>query len=166
MNRKICEVAILPTKGGIRISKDTKKLLVLEDTELKLESWGVVHVGKPQHLYFICDDELKENDWFISDVPEPNEVLKCKGFGDYNSVYSDELSTHKMNCFKIVATTDESLGLPLIPQSFVEDYVEAKGEIGQVKIKMELTNHGYEKGKVDHEYKIETNSDNKVIIHK
>lgn len=72
------------------------------------------------HLYFCSDREIKEGDWFIyGDKPTRLD----KGTGE---VFSK----------RIEATTDKSLGLPLIPESFVKEWVEKQGKIEYVYIKM------------------------------
>ena len=75
------------------------------------------------HLYFISDEKIQ--------------------IGDYYTIY-DSMSIHKaggMNqqwynemCKKVVASTDSSLSLPMIPESFVKEYIETNGEINEVFI--------------------------------
>lgn len=74
---------------------------------------------KSQHLYLISDQKIKLFDWAISD----GVVVK------YNGLHWYEIGDKK-----IEATTDPSLGLPLIPQSFIEKYVKKQGKIDKVKI--------------------------------
>ena len=55
-----------------------------------------------QHLYIISDDEIKEGDLHITSDHE--------GFGDRK--------------YKIISSTDASLGLPQPSQQFIEKYIE------------------------------------------
>lgn len=80
------------------------------------------------HLYFISDDEIKVDDYYILFTNKPLTVLKCTGNGDY------------FNSKKIIATTDKSLtfnyydsdsyGIPQIfplpqpSQQFITKYIE------------------------------------------
>ena len=83
---------------------------------------------EPQHLYLISDREIKMDDWYMDDT---NAVRKCivddKGYWSKRTHYK-----------KIEATTDSSLSLPIIQQSFIEKYVSAQGEIDAVNIEMEF----------------------------
>jgi len=65
-----------------------------------------------KHLYITSDEVIKIEDWVIC----KNDVFKpeCK----------EEINDLQNWCKKIIATTDKSLNLPLIPQSFIETYIE------------------------------------------
>ena len=78
---------------------------------------------KYQHLYFITDDEIKENDWYINSI---NTLSKAK---------LSNLEVSRKNCFKIIASTDKSLNLPKPSQSFIKKYCE-KGGIDEVLIEL------------------------------
>lgn len=78
-----------------------------------------------QHLYLISDREIKK-DW--KGVAYKSDVVGkvFKHFYTTNIWYNDA---------KIVeATTDPSLGLPLIPKSFIQEWVEKHGKIEYVYI--------------------------------
>jgi len=65
-------------------------------------------------------------------------------------------------CLKIEATTDQSLNFPLIPQSFIEKYVEEQGKIDEAMINMTGRDHpDYPWAKVP-----EVRKDNTVIVSK
>lgn len=81
---------------------------------------------QPQHLYLVSDMEIKEGDWCYHRSHEPYTVGKA----------SKQTIMH-WGCKKIEATTDKSLGLPLIPQSFIEEYVQKQRNIGKVYISFE-----------------------------
>lgn len=87
--------------------------------------------GNPQHLYLTSSRKIKEN----------TNTFK-EGFnGDwyYNSIYKSiqQIGDITSFDFKIEATTNPELKLPLIPQSFIEEYVKLNGEIKEINIEME-----------------------------
>lgn len=69
---------------------------------------------KNQHLHILSDDEIKKGDWFIN-VLQDNTIYQ-NNIKNYN--------TDKNYLKKIIATTDSSLELPQIPQSFIQYYVD------------------------------------------
>lgn len=77
---------------------------------------------QPQHLYLVSDREIKINDKYINTFTDKIEK------NDSNEEGIDDIYK------KIEATTDKSLGLPLIPQSFIEEYAQKQGKIDKVKI--------------------------------
>ena len=94
---------------------------------------------EPQHLYFVSNDEIKEGDWVIADYIEspdgnriPNTLCRVSscytesmGFlGKRNVGTNLEQQDFIENAKKVIATTDKLLGLPQIPQSFIESYVK------------------------------------------
>ena len=73
---------------------------------------------------------IKEGDYYIDDA----DIIR-------KAITSDSSYWGARNCYsKIVATTDNSkeskLNLPLINDSFVEDYVKSQGKINQVKVEI------------------------------
>jgi hypothetical protein len=83
-----------------------------------------------QHLYILSDDEIKEGDWCLFKQIIGSEYKLCKityKFGNQltslleNGNKQEEASQYYK---KIIATTDESLGLPQPSQSFIEKFVE------------------------------------------
>lgn len=78
----------------------------------------------PQHLYILSDDEIEKNDWYFNQIvrrdienniyPEGVVPIKCTNESD---------TCNELKCIKIIATTDCSLSIPLIPQSFINKYV-------------------------------------------
>ncbi len=124
--------------------------------------------GKNQHLYLVSDREIKEGDWYYDPI---NELV------DNN--YNLNSNGNK----KIEATTDTSLKvardeftpslrhpsmdyktLPQIPQSFIEAYVKAEGDIKEVNIEMEYLDKGWNENVLNRVFEIKTNSDNTVTI--
>lgn len=84
-----------------------------------------INIDVPQHLYLVSDREIKNADEYW--CPYYGFIYKCDERG----------SLHKEGSMKVEATTDKSLGLPLIPQKWIKDvYVPSNGSIKEVKIEM------------------------------
>ena len=73
-------------------------------------------------LYFVSDREIKEGDYYrrfksttITNKPTGHSGCDCK---------------------LIEATTDASLNLPLIPESFIEAYIAKQGDISECEIEL------------------------------
>lgn len=79
-----------------------------------------------QHLYLVCEDDIKEEDWYY--FTETSFVRKSKTLKACNH------PSYK----KILATTDKSLNLPGIPQSFLQSYVQKQGGIKEVELEMQV----------------------------
>jgi hypothetical protein len=95
-------------------------------------------IGKPQHLYFFSDDEIKDGDWMINTNGDTLLKYDSKNEGD---------GTWREFWRKIIATTDKLLikhnytdvhrledietYVPQPSQSFIEKYIEEynKGNI-------------------------------------
>jgi len=184
-NLKTHKVVMLPTEKASRIHLANNKLIYGKE----LFTDGLT--GRNQHLYIISDDEIKEDDWYVSDNGlEQSTILQAKK--EYEGFYKG-----KQTCKKIVATTDKSLKivigdsgwkshddggwseykpeyklLPQIPESFIQDYIKAYNEgkpITEVDLEMEIdyvANATPPTKPMDSTvYKIKTRPDNTVIIH-
>lgn len=134
---KECNVVMLPTrveapsftKGHIvKCIKSCETLCgdVIQLNQLSISvnhSEGVLKYHQPQHLYITTNEEIKEGDWFISEL---NEVWEHNG-----KVTPSKLSA------KIIATINKSLvknisrplgviqELPQISQLFFHQFIEA-----------------------------------------
>lgn len=71
-----------------------------------------------QHIYFVSERKIQEGDWMT----------------DGNAVYKAPPADAYIGLFKIEATTDDSLGLRLIPSLFIHGYIKEKGNINYVNI--------------------------------
>ena len=93
-------------------------------------SWNNEH-WQSQHLYLLLDEEISYNPnggtdglfLCLHELDHPKDALvtnvgNCKG------------------CRKIIASTDESLGLPKLPEDFIKHYCKSKG-IDEVEIEYE-----------------------------
>lgn len=90
--------------------------------------------NKNQHLYILSDEEIKPNDIWYDDKDKYVTSANLRCLRQVNN--SDE-------CFKVIASTDKSLNLPGIPQSYIEYYIEEYNEgnkIEEVELNIQLYN--------------------------
>ena len=118
---------MLPTKEASqlgflsKIGKDRGDLRLF-----KIESPNILD-SENQHLYVISDEQIKENDYFYSTVTK--EIKICsKEWADRINLEPSEITVWK----KIIATTDKSLNIHLIPTSFLPVFVEAYADNKQI----------------------------------
>jgi len=177
----------------------TEKSLVCE-TNGKLyyyaqEDWFTRSTDtNPQHLYITTDEEIKEGDWVIQQF-EGQDADVCQiTYGEYEiapDIQRKIISTTDPNISKIgyqsgklygvpdiEGTKFEDTRLPVIPQSFIEEYCKAGG-IDEVLVEyidvMPQLNGTRTDGKIIDEISLEPslntlsvpklNSDNTIIIH-
>ena len=110
-------VVMLPTNKQSKLRIDDGEL-VLSDSKLCKNTINYQY----QNLYVISNDTIKLGDW----VYNKNEYPKIE--------YIDGSALPNISDYKkIVATTDENLNLPKIPNNFIEKYCEAGG-INEISI--------------------------------
>lgn len=159
---KKCKVIMLPTENRYApIGLDCNKT-IHENCHLLSDS---------QHLYITSYDEIKEGDWYYSN-------MRTKEYGVHfcDSKRISELCNKHSECKKIIATTDLNLKLPEIPKSFIEKYCKVDG-IDEVIVEYEYDEistkfrnaqikGGWSKYLPENaEFKLKVNSNNKIIIH-
>ena len=102
-----------------------------------------------QHLYLACSYEgnnelthIGDGDWFINDSKNnKNKLEKAKYTTTSNTLDIREEGYYDSDHFhKILATTDHSLNLPLIPQSFIEACCAKQMKVGSVSVEIESNN--------------------------
>ena len=120
--KKQVKIVMLPTEKATRIEKVTD-ILRYSTYLIKSNALGIF-----QHLYFLSDDKIKEGDWYIdrlgivqqcesirdNPLTGPQSSIGSvggKGFDKWSTQYQNRDYKDLDNCFKIVATTDESLSL-------------------------------------------------------
>ena len=134
--KETLEVITLPTKeikiGSIVSNFDELLAIVIpyshstEDYIMTTEGGGnPIHV-KALNLYLTSKEYITKGVWVLIKIDDKWEVQRA--IEDFPSVH---------HCRKILATTDSTLGLLPIPQSFIEDYVDKEGKIKTVDIRME-----------------------------
>lgn len=120
---------------------------------------------KPQHLYFTTEEEPKDDDWCVA----YQTVLSNNNQKGYVREHYTDVVQFGKNVVtsgrydtiffeKIVATTDESLGLPRPSNEFLQKYVEMQGKIKKCLIEVKYIAL-YEIPK------IKTAPDNTITIH-
>jgi len=63
-----------------------------------------------QHLYILSDDHIDVGDWYY--VPKVDKVIKHYGTHEIFTTFFK----------KVIATTDKSLNIDVIPDEYVENY--------------------------------------------
>lgn len=81
------------------------------------------------HLYILSDEAIKEGDWCINN-------------NNNDTLYQPNCLGDNSNWKKVIATTDTSLNLPLIPQNFIKLYIE-QYNLGSIitEVKVEYENN-------------------------
>lgn len=106
-----CKVVILATEKG---------KLIYEDFILKYHPSGI-DVGDKKYFnfYILSDEKIKEDDWCYNSngVGIKNKIIYINSIGS-------RLNAKQFGWKKIIATTDNSLGLPQPSQSFIKKYIE------------------------------------------
>lgn len=131
---------------------------------------GIKLVYQPQHLYMLSDEKIKEGDYIYTEIPLPGKpessVSRCTNIKTFNPE----------GWKKIIATTDESLGLPKPSDSFINKHIEEYNKGNQItNVLVEYENkwngkeyvdeqdaYGYDKFKLQ----LKVDSDNTVTIKK
>lgn len=141
-------------EGEIVYPKDTKLLWLCERT-MELMPY------KAQYLHFTSDEEPKIDEpvvrrWYPLQNSLTDAVVK----------HTQGLQSNSVSVKKIVASTDPSLGLPSIQQSFIQKYVESNGKIDKVQLEMiENWAQRHSIGKWDDcELTIKLTENNEVIV--
>lgn len=118
-----CQVILLPAKDKTSLIK-TKLggLMYFKEQFLKDDC---------QHLYFISYSPIEGGDWCVNQ--QYHNLMQVKSKNQVANL--EDINTFML---KVEATTDTSLGLPLIPQSYIEWYVDnynkKQGNIKEVTI--------------------------------
>ena len=128
--KKKCKIIMLPNDTGRVCRNNIKQKLFGNSIGLKAE----LRMGDctNQHLYIISDDEIKEGDWMLDTIQSENPLeLATK-----ESIYF--LNTPEQGWKKIIASTDNSLNFPNIPEEFIKLYIEkynSRNPIEEVEVK-------------------------------
>ncbi len=128
-NKLLCYPVMLPTNDRPPFFKEENNPYF--DKKLNLNTDNEIETEGNQHLYLVSDRKIGYNDWAMFDsksLAKPSHDENLWGF-----------VSNKMK--RLEATTDPSLGLPLIPTTWLEDeWIGKQGEIKDVYI--ELHNDG------------------------
>lgn len=143
-NELICIPVMLRTRGIVGVWNTLWKNTAGQIMHTHTSEPG--HL-QPQHLYLTSSREFSYDNWSYSKIH-----AQVTRWGKHKPPHDS---------VRIEATTDKSLDLPLIPQSFVERFVEAQGKIDKVGIKMKQYEATFiSKGG----YKPEITSNQEIII--
>lgn len=113
---KKCKIVMLPTNekakmGDLALSK-TGVLNIVKNTD-----WLNLYQPIKQELYFLSNEKIKEGDWYYNTVRK--EVMLCE-----SKIEEESNKLFPQYAKKVIATTNNSLNLPFIPQSFIIKYIE------------------------------------------
>jgi len=123
----------------------------------------------PQHLYFISTDLIKKHDYYLESRYE-REPFIDEADDSWEDDETDSLfGKNPEGTFKVIATTDPSLGLPAIPAAWIRDvYVPSNGSIKEVRLSMEqyaVNTYGLSHdGEPDIDFRLKLTQDNEVVI--
>ena len=131
---KPVQVVMLPTKDNTNIYHH-KLSGKIGWTEVSLK---IRHARISQHLYFISTDLIKKHDCYLESRYE-REPFIDKADDSWEDDKTDPLfGKNPEGTFKVIASTDPSLGLPAIPTAWIKDvYVPSNGSIKEVKLATE-----------------------------
>jgi len=102
-----CQVKILPTSISSIYQEEDGSLHV----DKILKSYGGVN---HYHFNILSNEEIKMGDFILTDE---NKIIRANCFGKFSLSEKFIYPSSK----KIIATTDESLALPLIPNTFIKE---------------------------------------------
>jgi hypothetical protein len=164
-----CQVVMLPTK---------KSRLSNRNGELSFADVGGSYTGNhnPQHLYFTSNEEIKEGtlkvgEWVYNNL---SGIGRVDSFNVDNKdlviKYNNEpfiVEEDYKNVQRIIASTDPSLSLPAIPESFLKQYVAANGNIDKVKLQrvdVNFDEHIIGSGSPKPKYVLELTAANEIVV--
>lgn len=115
--KKKYKVVMLPT--------DEVSKILIEDRVLKSNPSGIEVGGnvKYQHIYILSDEDIKEGDWYIN--------FETEDF--YQCINEDFITCPSYIFRKIIASSNESLGLPRPSNEFLKIYCKAGG-INEIEV--------------------------------
>lgn len=113
---KNCKVVMLPTEGKSHICFLTAKGKEWNDLRYSNIECPIILDSENQHLYVLSDDvdDIQKYDWVLN--PKHNSV--------YQWIENADKTFDRIDARKIMATTDKSLGLPVLDYDFIQNYVE------------------------------------------
>jgi hypothetical protein len=121
---KRCKVVMLATEESIIRKNKYRDLLAKSPEPMKEDSLGI-----PQHLYIIDPKaEIKEGDWCLHKTGKNRSGFDMKdvvrqAFGKDIEKWCSVSAGNEFH-EKIIASTDESLGLPSPSPQFIDKYIE------------------------------------------
>ena len=164
---KRAQVIMLPTEQYTNLCLGHNLSYVESKNSISIDAiWKSIKLQypyKPQHLYIISEDEIKEGDWFIGDNIS---IKQCTLNNGGNINFKGGWYSGSTNCKKIIATTDTSLtikhkyspylrdwDLPQPSQQFIEKYIEEYNNgniITDIKVEYKRVFETIAKGMIGH----------------
>ena len=121
----------------------------------------------PFHIYILSDGKIKEGDWFLDwNNKQDSGIQKC------TKRHLESFKDSGILCKNIVSSSDASLGLPLVPDTFEKYYVD-QHNLGNVIKEVDVEyNESYKTGWIINgqekrgtiEGALKINSDNTIKI--
>lgn len=153
MKTKEFKVVMLPTEKATNIAIFNNDYL--QDDDNNFRNYTKEGVNK-QHLYIVSNDKINKDGELCYSTIEKRFI---------NNQLLDATSKGRL---KLLASTDSSVGLPSIPESFIQAYIKSYNEskiIEEVELEMEESTVEFEDNSLTYKKWIKTNSNNEVIIH-
>ena len=133
-----CGVVMLRHKDGTIVSRQSDNQMPAEqNTDWQHRESNYLWKN---HLYFTSNEEIKEGDWWFNlslhrSFPGTDS---CRPYNDWDKFSAEHLNSDRTVWVKIVASTDPTLGLPLIPDTWVKKtYIPSSGEYLITKVIIE-----------------------------
>lgn len=114
----LCRVLILPNRGDFYPLFKTNKM-----GHIGYSNRQYPDKETSQHLYLVSDREIKEGDYYWNSISGSIHKNLCSDSSNWDKLFK-----------KVEATTNISANLPLVPKSFVEEYVGRQGKIDTLKL--------------------------------
>jgi hypothetical protein len=156
-----CQVVMLPTEKsnmchltGIDNIKEWN-IAPNRNAFITNKSHGIIL--QPFDIYLTTDEPIQEGDWYYNTTDDRIDTTKW--------AHILTLINQHPKAEKIIASTDPSLGLPGIPESFLKQYVAANGKIDKVKLEIKEfpdSSFGGDRGNVYWKFKL--TAANEVVV--
>lgn len=170
--KKLINIALIDTDGitCLIFNKPTMDLFFLKKPDNALSD-----LVQGKHLYILSDDKIKGGDYIYENGKDVVRCVEILGNGeltwksiDGKSGACDSIADFK----KVIATTDESLGLPLLSKSFIILYVDlfqdntpiAKGYIEYEPYFIQHFDDGDQFSHTERDFRAKVNGQNEVHI--
>lgn len=115
--------------------------------------------AEPYHLYFLSNEGSDEGEWTVfTDVL--NETIEA-----YNrpTIAKYDYAQNGLYNFKVVASSDSTLGLPLISKWFIKEFINSNGEIKEAYLEFKFVTAKHINGRFQSIWDLKTNANNEVI---
>jgi hypothetical protein len=162
MSFKRTKVVMLPTNEKASLKLGQNGLLVYN-------TLGYDSHFTNQHLYFLSDDEIQKDDWYINRLN--SEISCCTGREYFNKVYEKKIiaTTKKDLDFQDYVKTGQSRIWRIFPQpseSFIQKFIDAYNSGDPITEVMVEYNHLQSLGGLNEEWLKVNSSDNTITIRK